>query len=114
MTVHAAKVVLCVMLLACCLLFAQTKIDIQQAKFGNPVIPIFVDGEVPSGAINGTNTVFTLAATPSPASSVHLYWNGLRQNPTAGGDYTIVGNTITTSVASTPQTGDLLIVDYRH
>lgn len=54
-------------------------------------IPTFVDNETPSGTINGTNAAFTLANPP--ASTLHLYRNGLRQNPAI--DYSVSGSTIT-------------------
>ncbi len=68
----------------------------------------FVDGETPSGAVNGSNQTFTLAATPT-AGSVHLYLNGVRLR--AGTDFTISGATIT--MVAAPQTGDWLHADYR-
>jgi hypothetical protein len=71
----------------------------------------FADAEVPVGAVNGTNTVFTLASTPSPASSLELFLNGLLMRQ--GTDYQIIGNTITFFLASVPQTGDLLVASYR-
>ncbi len=71
----------------------------------------FADGEIPAGAVNGTNTVFTLASAPSPASSLELYRNGLLM--LQGTDYQISTNTITFFLASVPQTGDLLVASYR-
>jgi hypothetical protein len=76
------------------------------------VYPGFSDAEVPSGAINGSNTVFTLAFTPSPAGSLELYLNGLRLD--AGVDYSLSANTVTFFVGSTPQAGDLLLASYRY
>lgn len=119
---YSTKVILAASLLIVGVLLAQTKIDSNQAKFGAPIIPVSVDGEVPSGMVNGVNAVFTLAATPNPPASVHIYLNGLRQNPTApGGDYTISGNTITFAATNIPQPGvpggavaDIILVDYRH
>lgn len=73
--------------------------------------PGFVDGEVPSGTINGINTVFTLAAAPSPAVSLKLFRNGLLVQPTV--DYSLAGNTITFLPASIPAPGDALKVSYR-
>jgi hypothetical protein len=66
---------------------------------------------VPTGAINGTNTAFSVAAAPSPASSLELYRNGLLLRQTS--DYLISGSSITFLVASTPQSGDLLSAYYR-
>ncbi len=68
-----------------------------------------VTSETPTGSIDGTNTTFTLAFTPT-AGSTRLFLNGLRQKPGAGNSYTQVGTTITLSEA--PQAGDELLVDY--
>lgn len=58
---------------------------------------------VPTGAINGSNTVFTLPATPTPAASLMLFLNGILQQP-GGVDYTLSGSTITYVLA--PLVGD--------
>lgn len=79
---------------------------------GGGVLPQFSDGETPSGTINGTNATFTVAFAPSPASSIQLYLNGLRMDQ--GLDYTISGSTITFASASLPQTGDVLLANYRY
>lgn len=68
-----------------------------------------IDDETPSGTINSSNTVFTLANLPNPASSVKVYLNGVRQRVTE--DYTLSGATIT--FVSAPPTGSILLVDYR-
>jgi hypothetical protein len=73
--------------------------------------PVFVDGETPGGTINGSNRSFTLANSPSPATSLDLYRNGLVQS--VGVDYTIAGNTITFLQVAMPQSGDLLQAFYR-
>lgn len=70
----------------------------------------FVDKETPSGSINGSNTAFTLAFTPT-AGSEHLYLNGILQESGAGNDYTISGANITMLTA--PLTGERLKVSYR-
>lgn len=54
----------------------------------------YVDKEVPSGFIDGENTVYTLAYNPIPGSE-HLYLNGLLQDSGIDYDYTIVDSTIT-------------------
>ena len=69
----------------------------------------FVTEETPSGSINGSNTTFTLANTPT-SGTVRLYLNGVRQKSGAGNDYTITTNTITMTTA--PISGDVLIADY--
>jgi hypothetical protein len=71
----------------------------------------FVDGETPTGAVNGVNTVFTLAQTPSPTISLAVYRNGLRVK--SGTNYTATGNSITFVAGSVPQTGDILQCSYR-
>ena len=79
-------------------------------KYTNIVI-----GEIPSGTINGSNTSFGLAHTPSTSnggnSSLRLHLDGVRLTPGAGNDYTLSGSTIT--MLWTPQTGDTgFIADY--
>ncbi len=73
--------------------------------------PGFADNEVPAGTVNGTNTVFTLANAPSPASSLAVYKNGLLQRLSV--DYNLAANILTFASASVPRTGDLLTVSYR-
>ena len=70
----------------------------------------FVDKEIPSGSINGSNTAFTLANTPISGSE-HVYLNGMLQESGAGNDYTISGASIT--MLSAPLTGEKLRVSYR-
>jgi hypothetical protein len=71
----------------------------------------FVDGETPTGAVNGVNTVFTLAQTPSPTTSLAVYRNGLRVKSVS--NYTATGNSITFVAGSVPQTGDIVQCSYR-
>jgi len=78
---------------------------------GGGVAPGFVDGETPSGLINGSNVIFTLADQPNPSTSLELYRNGLLQLPAT--DYTLSGNVVTFATAATPQVGDLLQAFYR-
>ena len=70
----------------------------------------FVTRETPAGTLNGTNTVFTLAATPTVGSE-EVFLNGLLQEPGAGNDYTISGATITYLTA--PVSTDRIRVNYR-
>ena len=70
----------------------------------------FIDKEIPSGSINGSNTAFTLANTPVTGSE-HVYLNGMLQESGAGNDYTISGANIT--MLSAPLTGEKLRVSYR-
>ena len=49
--------------------------------------------ETPSGSINGSNTAFTLAFTPTANSAVQVYLDGVFQEQTV--DYTISGANLT-------------------
>lgn len=71
----------------------------------------FVDMETPAGTVNGVNTVFVLAQTPYPATSLHLFRNGILQKPSV--DYVLNGSGITFLTVATPQVGDLLVASYR-
>ena len=68
-----------------------------------------VRGETPSGLVNGSNTTFTLAATPATGSE-RGYKNGMRLRSGTGNDYTISGATITMAVA--PVAGTIILFDY--
>jgi hypothetical protein len=70
----------------------------------------FIDEEVPTGAINGSNTAFTLANSPVE-TSVKVYLNGQRLASGAGFDFTVSGTALTLAYA--PDTGDFLVVEYR-
>jgi len=78
---------------------------------GYPSGATFVDGEVPSGTLDGVNVVFNLAGTPNPPASLLLARNGLVQKPVV--DFTLAGSTVTFVSASTPQPTDVLIASYR-
>jgi hypothetical protein len=65
--------------------------------------------ETPAGAIDGTNTTFNLAFTPT-AGTEQVYKNGLLQRSAAGNDYTISSSTITYLTA--PIAGDDIVVSY--
>jgi hypothetical protein len=69
----------------------------------------FVTEETPSGSINGSNTYFTLANTPT-TGTVKVYLNGIRLKSGAGNDYTMGTSAINMTTA--PISGDVLLVDY--
>ena len=71
----------------------------------------FVDEEVPSGAVDGSNVAFSISSAPTPVSSLHLFRNGLLQK--VGFDYTLSGTSITFVSAATPQPGDTMLASYR-
>ena len=75
------------------------------------VQPSYVDGDLPAGIVDGSNTSFTLSDTPDPAISLALYRNGLLQK--AGQDYTLTGAAIQFVAADAPQPGDTLLASYR-
>jgi hypothetical protein len=76
---------------------------------GGPT-PTFIDAEVPAGAMDGTNTVFTLQNPPA-GSSLQLFRNGVYL--TAGSDYTVSGTAITFINGAQPVAGDGLVSSYR-
>ena len=69
----------------------------------------FVTREIPSGSVNGSNVVFTLANSPV-AGTEQVFLNGMLQHEGAGNDYTISGDTITFVTA--PDSGWKLFVNY--
>jgi hypothetical protein len=76
-----------------------------------PPGPGFVDSETPTGTVDGSNLVYSLANVPSPPESLLLYRNGLLMKN--GLDYSLSGITITFVPSATPQTGDVLLASYR-
>ena len=68
----------------------------------------FVVGEIPSGLVNGVNTIFTLSNSPVVSPAVYL--NGMRQLAGVGNDYTLSGSTITFVLA--PEAGSVIQADY--
>lgn len=64
--------------------------------------------EVPSGTINGVNTVFT-TANDFISTTIRVYFNGLRERQ--GGCYTVT-DTNEITFTSAPKTGDEILVDY--
>jgi hypothetical protein len=69
----------------------------------------FITRETPGGAMNGSNTAFTLASTPASGSEM-IFLNGILQEP-GGEDYTISGANITYAVA--PLSTDRMRANYR-
>ena len=72
----------------------------------------FADDETPQGTVNGSNLNFTVSVSPSPASSLRLYKNGILMKQ--GVDYTLSGSSIAFANTATPQQGDSVIAFYRH
>ena len=81
-------------------------------------------GEVPTGTMDGSNTTFTIAGTPSDAGNVAVYHNGVRlinmsdfvdsieegEITLADGTFYVSGTTI--EITLPPDSGDDLLVDY--
>lgn len=72
----------------------------------------FADQEVPGGALDGTNTTFTLAHSPNPLAALALFRNGMLQK--LGFDYNLSANVITFVAQATPQPQDTLLANYRY
>lgn len=70
----------------------------------------FFGQEVPSGTVNGTNTLFTLTSTPIYNQAVFVFINGLIQRQ--GTDYNVSGSNIDFAASSTPAVGSRLYVIY--
>lgn len=67
-----------------------------------------VINEIPSGLINGSNAIFTLASLPIPDTE-EVFLNGLKQLKPQ--DYNILGQTIT--LINSPMVGENLVVNYK-
>jgi hypothetical protein len=87
------------------------KVDGTSGPCGSGGSANFVDLEVPSGVVDGSNAAFTLANLPSPAASLHLFRNGLVQKP--GFDFTLANATVTFVTSAIPQPGDTILASYR-
>lgn len=70
----------------------------------------FIFNETPTGTVDGTNTVFTLAQAPV-TGKVMVFVNGVLQKG-ASNDYSIAGSTITFLSGSIPATGDFVTTTY--
>jgi hypothetical protein len=73
--------------------------------------PTFVDGDLPTGIVDGSNATFALTAVPAPSASLSFYRNGMLQKPSV--DYTATGNSVQFLTGATPQPGDTLLASYR-
>ena len=69
-----------------------------------------VNNEIPSGALNGVNTTFTLSQPFAPGSTA-VYLNGVRLKMGASFDYTESAPT-TLNLTFAPVSSDHLLVDY--
>jgi hypothetical protein len=78
---------------------------------GTGTAPNYADYVTPTGLVNGSNTVFTLPQSPSPAASLRLYrgWQVLKPG---GVDFTLSGATITYTIAPPPTATHLAFYRY--
>ena len=83
---------------------AVRKTDLDAVSSGTSVFR-----ELPSGAINGTNTSFSLNNEPNIGTE-QVFLNGSLLNVGANSDYVIADDTITFTVA--PIAGDVILVNY--
>ena len=67
----------------------------------------YIFNEIPSGSIDGLNTIFSISSIPLLGTQA-VYVNGILQKPII--DYTIVGSTIT--LTSAPLIGDYILSNY--
>lgn len=67
--------------------------------------------EIPSGLIDGANSIFFLAFVPSPSNSLEVYKSGLAQMSGSIFDYTLTGGNIVTFNA-VPASGSNIFVNY--
>jgi hypothetical protein len=79
---------------------------------GGSVNFVFVDDDTPIGTVNGLNQTFTLANAPNPTSSLRIFRNGIRLRNIV--DFTLNSSTLTFVSGQIPQTGDIIIAEYRH
>jgi hypothetical protein len=86
-------------------------VDGSSGPCGSTETASFVDGEAPSGIVDGSNATFGLSAAPTPTTSLAIYRNGLLQK--AGSDFTLSGQTVQFVAAAIPQPGDTLLASYR-
>lgn len=67
--------------------------------------------ETPSGNVDGSNKVFTLAYAPHPAGKILVFVNGVLKEQDAGeADYSITGQTLT--FVDPPHEGSKIFVTY--
>lgn len=66
------------------------------------------NNETPSGAINGSNTAFTLSSAPEEGDAVLVFLDGLKLKKTT--DYSISGTTLT--MVTAPAIAQELTVHY--
>lgn len=69
---------------------------------------LIVWNEIPSGNIDGFNSIFSLANSPSGTNNLQLFVNGVLQ--CQPGDYSLIGSTV--NMTWTPRSGSNLLASY--
>lgn len=83
--------------------------------FNKTAITSMAYNEIPSGAIDGSNMIFTLSNEPVTGATISL--NGQILNPTTGStqrDYTLSADTITLTTAYAPDADDVILATYSY
>jgi len=71
----------------------------------------WIFNETPTGALNGSNKTFSLAAAPINGTDLMLYLNGLYMASGSALDYTLTGTIV--NFAEAPLSGDVIRANYR-
>ena len=87
------------------------RVNSLQIIAANPNSGTVIEGETPMGIIDGANSSFTITTTPTAASSLMVFRNGILQSLNV--DYSFANKTVSFSTGSLPQSGDRLQVSYR-
>lgn len=85
----------------------KSQLSVPWIKWFQSLLMSMSPAEVPVGAIDGINRVFTLAKGPNPAVACLLFMTGHLQRQGVGLEYTLAGATITMAVA--PPIGSWLL-----
>ena len=97
---------------------AGTGINVVSASNGSISIKVnkeMVFNELLGGAVNGLNTLFTLANTPFASSEISIFVNGQLQTPpnlTTFQDYSVTGSNVFFTTGSIPNEGSLIMAMY--
>jgi hypothetical protein len=70
----------------------------------------YADSIIPTGTVNGINTIFSLPNTPNPQNSLEIFYNGMLLKQAI--DYNLIGNIITYSFAPTINSIQLAFYTY--
>ena len=70
--------------------------------------------EVPTGAIDGNNRVFSFANTPSPLNAFMLFLNGVKQREGVDSDFILSSSIVTFVSSNTPRSGSNIDATYQY